>query len=121
MCPTCGSTLCLGSPHKNSGLRRCSTRQLTVYSYTASHRSPCLGQVHQHISTIIIMITTIPTHIKLSTLCDSKHAISCNSCRGHMINNQLLNLLGLWFAYYCDKMIGHAKEWVQLCDRNALW
>ena len=31
-----------------------------------------------------------------------------------MINIQLLDLLGLWFAYYCEKMIGHAKEWVQL-------
>src|SRR3954469_25673969 len=56
----CGWTLHLGSPHKNSDLGKCSTRQPTVYSYTTSHHSPCLG---------------------------------------------------LWFAYYCDKMIGHAKEW----------
>src|SRR4051812_234690 len=42
VCPTCGSTLHLGSPHKNSGLVRCSTRQPTVYSYTTSHRSPCI-------------------------------------------------------------------------------
>src|SRR3954466_13252564 len=40
--PMCGCTLLLGSPHKNSDLRRCSTRQPTVYSYTASHRSPCI-------------------------------------------------------------------------------
>src|ERR1044071_5777524 len=38
----CGCTLHLGSPHKNSDLGRCSTRQPTVYSYTASHRSPCI-------------------------------------------------------------------------------
>ena len=36
--PMCGCTLCLGLPHKNSDLRQCSTRQPTVYSYTASHR-----------------------------------------------------------------------------------
>src|SRR3954464_9754023 len=53
--PMCGCTLCLGLPYKNSGLRRCSTRQPTVYSYTASHRSPCLRvdsptqfHFHQH-------------------------------------------------------------------------
>src|SRR3954463_13470234 len=40
--PMCGCTLHLGSPHKNSDLGRCSTRQPTVYSYTASHRSPCI-------------------------------------------------------------------------------
>ena len=40
--PMCGCTLCLGLPYKNSGLRRCSTRQPTMYSYTASHRSPCI-------------------------------------------------------------------------------
>src|SRR4051812_5909090 len=42
--PMCGCTLLLGSPHKNSDLGQCSTRQPTVYSYTASHRSPCLDQ-----------------------------------------------------------------------------
>src|SRR3954471_15327597 len=42
VCPTCVSTLHLGSPHKNSCLRRCSTRQPTVYSYTSSHRLPCI-------------------------------------------------------------------------------
>ena len=53
--PVCGCTLLLGSPHKNSGLRQCSTRQPTVYSYTASHRSPCIRvdsptqfHLHQH-------------------------------------------------------------------------
>src|SRR3954471_11795142 len=40
--PVCGCTLYLGSPHKNSDLGQCSTRQPTVYSYTASHRSPCI-------------------------------------------------------------------------------
>src|SRR3954470_7533044 len=42
MSPMCGFTLYLGSPHKNSDLRQCSTRQPLVYSYTASHRSPCI-------------------------------------------------------------------------------
>ena len=53
--PVCGCTLLLGSPHKNSGLRQCSMRQPTVYSYTASHRSPCIRvdsptqfHLHQH-------------------------------------------------------------------------
>src|SRR3954470_12510049 len=40
--PMRGCTLLLGSPHENSGLRQCSMRQPTVYSYTASHRSPCI-------------------------------------------------------------------------------
>ena len=62
--PMCDWTLLHGSPHKNLDLGRCSTRQPIVYSYTTSHRSPCLGQIKQHISTIIMMITTIPTHIK---------------------------------------------------------
>src|SRR4051812_46242845 len=51
----CGCTLLLGSPHKNSDLRQCSTRQTTVYSYTTSHRSPCIRVdsptqfvLHQH-------------------------------------------------------------------------
>ena len=52
--PMCGCTLFLGSPHKNSGVRQCSTRQPTVYSYTASHRSPCIRvdsptQFHLHL------------------------------------------------------------------------
>ena len=53
--PMCDCPLLLGSPHKNSDLRRCSTRQPTVYSYTASHRSPCIRvdsptrfHLHQH-------------------------------------------------------------------------
>src|ERR1041385_5721275 len=51
--PMCGCNLHLGSPHKNSDLGRCSTRQPTVYSYTASHRSPCIRvdsptPFHQH-------------------------------------------------------------------------
>src|ERR1041385_220031 len=84
----CGCTLCLGLPYKHSGLRRCSTRQPTVYSYTASHRSPCIRvdsptqfHLHQHHvhyhpdsqfnnsinhrdlhSFINTMFTTIPTH-----------------------------------------------------------
>src|SRR3954467_2362823 len=40
--PMCGCTLLLGSPHKNSDLRWCSTRQPTMYSYTASHRLPSI-------------------------------------------------------------------------------
>src|ERR1041385_6600240 len=74
----CGCTLHLGSPHKNSDLGRCSTRQTTVYSYTASHRSPCIRSIHQHFSTTINMITTIPTHIPVASLYHSKHAISSN-------------------------------------------
>src|SRR4051812_29345489 len=51
--PMCGWTLLLGSPHKNSDLRRCSMRQPTVYSYTTPHRSPCIRldsptQFHLH-------------------------------------------------------------------------
>src|SRR4051812_2528701 len=51
--PMCRCTLHLGSPHKNLDLRRCSTRQPTVYSYTTSHRSPCIrvdspAQFHLH-------------------------------------------------------------------------
>src|SRR3954470_5691447 len=53
--PICGCALLLGSPHKNSDLRRCSTRQPIVYSYAASHRSPCIRvdsptqfHLHQH-------------------------------------------------------------------------
>src|SRR3954467_13914999 len=64
MCPTCGSTLRLGSPHKNSGLGRCSTRQPTVYSYTASHRSPCIRvDSPTHFTFINTMFIIIPTHI----------------------------------------------------------
>src|ERR1041385_6267456 len=60
--PMCGCTLCLGLPYKNSGLRWCSTRQTTVYSYTASHRSPLFRvdsptRYHQH-----HYVQTIPTH-----------------------------------------------------------
>src|SRR4051812_42326972 len=54
--PMCGCTLLLGSPHKNLDLRRCSTRQPTVYSYTASHRSPCISVGSP------TMFTTISTH-----------------------------------------------------------
>src|ERR1041384_7382523 len=53
--PMCGCNLLLGSPHKNSDLRRCSMRQPTMYSYTASHCSPCIRvdsptqfHLHQH-------------------------------------------------------------------------
>src|SRR3954469_14235563 len=62
--PMCGCTLHLGSPHKNSDLGRCATRQPTVYSYTASHRSTVIRVDSQHISTIII-IDAIPTHITI--------------------------------------------------------
>ena len=37
-----------------------------------------------------------------------------------MLNIQLLDLLGLWFAYYCEKIIGHASEWVQLCEEHVM-
>src|SRR3954469_21941645 len=76
--PMCGCTLLLGSPHKNSDLRRCSTRQPTVYSYTASHRSPCIRvdsptqfHLHQHhdhyhpdshFNNIIIFVATKHTY-----------------------------------------------------------
>ena len=86
-----------------------------MYFYTTVVVHLVLGWIHQHSFTFInTMFTTIPTHIKSILIVNSKHAITYNSCRGHMINIQLLDLLGLWFAYYCDKMIGHAKEWVQL-------
>src|SRR3954465_445689 len=102
----CGCTLLLGSPHKNSDLRQCSMRQPTVYSYPASHRSPCtrvdsptqfhLHQHHDHYHT--------NSHFNnINNIVTTKHAISCNNCRGPC-------QLGLWFAYYCDKMIGHAKD-----------
>src|SRR3954462_15583365 len=86
MCPTCGSTLQLGSPHQNSGLRRRSTRQPTVYSYTASHRSPCIRvdsptQLYHHQHDCYHP----DSQIKYPQ-CNSKHAISSNSCRGHMIS-----------------------------------
>src|SRR4051812_43752342 len=112
MSSMCGCTLCLGLPYNKSGLRRCSTRQPTVYSYTTSHRSPCIRvdsptqfHLHQHHvhyhpdSQIISILIVYP-----------KHAISCNICRGPHDIDQLLCQLGLWFAYYCDKMIGHAKD-----------
>src|SRR3954469_7557726 len=86
--PMCGCTLLLGSPHKNSGLRRCSTRQPTVYSYTTSHRSPCIRmdsptqfRLHQH------HVHYHPdSQIKIILIVNSKHAISFNSCRGHMLS-----------------------------------
>ena len=33
---------------------------------------------------------------------------------------ELLDLLGLWFAYYYDKMIGHAKELDQLVVESIM-
>src|SRR3954470_17165849 len=84
----CGCTLLLGSPHKNSGLRRCSMRQPTVYSYTASHRSPCIRvdsptqfHLHQH------HVHYHPDSHQKNLIVTSKNAISVNSCRGHMISN----------------------------------
>src|SRR3954469_7998522 len=86
ICPTCGSTLFIGSPHKNSGLRQCSMRQTTVYSYPASHRSPCIRvdsptqfhlQQHDHYqpdSQFNNIITLSPLNMHISS----------NSCRGHM-------------------------------------
>src|SRR3954471_16704442 len=84
--PMCGCTPFLGSPHKNSGLRRCSTRQPTVYSYTASHRSPCIRvdsptQFHHHRHDHYHH----DSQIKYPQ-CNSKHAISSNNCRGYMIS-----------------------------------
>src|ERR1043165_5772785 len=38
--PYMWSYFCLGSQNRNTGPRQCSTREPTVYSYTASHRSP---------------------------------------------------------------------------------
>src|ERR1041385_9263803 len=60
--PTCGHTLCLGSQKGTRGLGQCSTRQPTVYSYTASHRSPLFRvdsptRYHQH-----HCVHSIPTH-----------------------------------------------------------
>src|ERR1041385_8552569 len=85
--PMCGCTLLLGSPHKNSDLRRCSTRQPTVYSYTTSHRSPCIRvdsptqfHFHQH------HVHYHPDSHQKQPHCTTTHAISSNSCRGHMIS-----------------------------------
>src|SRR3954462_14712320 len=85
--PMCGCTLLLGSPHKNSGLRRCSTRQPTVYSYTVSHRSPCIRvdsptQFHLHQHHVDYHPESQFNNINIVY---SKHAISYNICRGHMI------------------------------------
>src|SRR3954465_10918326 len=43
------------------GLGQCSTRQPTVYSYTASHRSPLFRWIHQHI--IIRFTVFIPSRL----------------------------------------------------------
>src|SRR3954465_3920031 len=88
--PMCGCILLLGSPHKNLGLRQCSMRQPIVYSYTASHRSPCirvdsptqylLHQHHVHYhpdSEFNNIINIVPLNMHISS----------NSCRGHMISN----------------------------------
>src|SRR4051812_45602556 len=117
----CGCTLLLGSPHKNSDLRQCSMRQPTVYSYTASHRSPCirvdsptqfhLHQHHDHYhpdSQFNNIFNNVAT----------KYAYKKYQLQGPHDHKQLLCQLGLWFAYYCDKMIGHAKIWVQLSGKN---
>src|SRR3954464_11312673 len=78
-------------------LGQCSTRQPTVYSYTASHRSPLFRvdsptRLHQH-----HCVHSISTH-NHNILMVSLRSKSSNSCRGHMLINQLLDLLGLWFA-----------------------
>src|SRR4051812_47320153 len=84
----CGCTLLIGSPHKNSELRRCSTRQPTVYSYTSSHRSPCIRvdsptqfHLHQH----HVLYYPDSQFNNIINIVATKHAISCNSCRDHMI------------------------------------
>src|SRR3954462_11259996 len=84
----CGCTLLLASPHKNSDLRRCSTRQPTVYSYTTSHRSPCIrvdsttqSHLHQH-----HVYYHPDSQFNSNNIVYSKHAISCTICRGHMIS-----------------------------------
>src|SRR3954464_4470428 len=85
--PMCGCPLCLGLPYKNSGLRRCSTRQPTVYSYITSHCSPCIRvdsptqfHLHQH------HVCYHPDSHQKHRHCNSKHAISFNNCRGHLIS-----------------------------------
>src|SRR3954469_20463585 len=110
----CGCTLHLGSPHKNSDLGRCSTRQPTVYSYTTSHRSPYIRvdsptlfyhhhhdhyhpDSHHSISIRVDSPTQFhfhqhhvhyhPDSHQKQPHCTTKHAISSNSCRGHMILN----------------------------------
>src|SRR3954467_12333316 len=106
----CGCTLYLGSPHKNSDLGRCSTRHPTVYSYTASHRSPC---IRVDSPTLFHHLHHDQNH---SDSHNSINIVSLSACnklqqlQGPHDINQLLHLLGLWFAYYCDKMIGHVKE-----------
>src|SRR3954466_2890293 len=56
----------------------------------------CLGWINQH---VIISITVfIPSRLTIITSSlYHLEAISSNSCRGHMVIIQLLNLLGLWF------------------------
>src|SRR3954465_5900997 len=88
--PMCACALLLGSPHKNSDLRRCSTRQPTVYSYIASHRSPCIRvdsptqfHLHQH----HVHYHPDSQFNNSNNIVFSKHALSCNICRGHMITN----------------------------------
>src|ERR1041384_3129452 len=91
VCPTCGSTLFLGSPHKNSGLRQCSMRQPTVYSYTVSHRSPCIRVdsptqflFHQH---HVLYHPDSQFFNNSNNIVATNMHISSNSCRGHMITN----------------------------------
>src|SRR3954466_6286543 len=36
--------------------------------------------------------------------------LSSSPYQGPHAITELLHLLGLWFAYYCDKMIGHASD-----------
>src|SRR3954462_14482926 len=99
----CCCTLHLGSPHKNSDLGRCSTRQPTVYSYTASHRSPCIRvdspthfYHHHH--------CCHPDSHNISTLYHCKHAISSNICRGHMIS------FNSYICYDCGSLTTVTKD-----------
>src|SRR3954453_5586038 len=68
------------------GLKAVFKRQPTVYSYTASHRSPCIRvdsptQFHHHRHDHYHH----DSQIKYPQ-CNSKHAIRSNSCRGYIIS-----------------------------------
>src|SRR3954468_19361790 len=87
-------------------------RQPTVYSYTASHRSPCIRvdsptqfhlQQHDYYHPDSQFNNTF-------NIVATKYAYKQKQLQGPHDHKQLLCQLGLWFAYYCDKMIGHAKD-----------
>src|ERR1041385_7064774 len=107
----CGCTLCLGLPYKNSVLKAVFNETThCVLLHSLSSFTLYLGgftntfHFHQH------HIYHHPDSHHKQPHCTTKHAISSNSLQGPHDINQLLSQLGLWFAYYCDKMIGQASD-----------